>query len=71
MSNAATHSLKFERTLEDTDYGLIISQTGKLKGIWVPDHLWDRPIPTGLCVICREFYGIDPNNNDTACNNLH
>lgn len=62
--SAEKYSLKFERTLEDNDYGLIISQTGSLKGIWVPDHLWDEPFPMSIVKICIENYGINPNDAD-------
>lgn len=63
MSNSTVaHSLKFESTLEDNDYGLILSQEGALKGIWVPDHLWNEPIPYPLVKICIENYGVDPND---------
>lgn len=58
------HSLKFERTLEDNDYGLILSQTGMLKGIWVPDHLWNEPFPPSIVQICLDNYGFDPNTSE-------
>lgn len=67
------HSLKFERTLEDNDYGLIISQGGMLKGIWVPDHLWNEPFPVSIVKICLENYGFNPNDNEdeSPARNLH
>lgn len=67
MNDSKTrHSLKFERTLEDNDYGLIISPTGNLKGIWVPDHLWGEPFPHGIVQICLENYGVNPNHAEEA-----
>lgn len=60
------HSLKFERTLENDDYGLIISPTGHLKGIWVPDHLRDQPFPHGIVQMCLENYGVNPNHSDNS-----
>lgn len=72
MSNSGTdHSLKFEKTLERNDYGLIISQEGYLKGIWVPDHLWDEPFPPALTELCIRNYGVDPNEPEPQQNSLH
>jgi|AntRauTorcE11897_2_1112592.scaffolds.fasta_scaffold76682_1 hypothetical protein len=62
MSNSnVKHSLRFPQALGSTDYGLIISQEGYLKGIWVPDHLYDEPVPTPLAELCIRNYGVDPN----------
>jgi hypothetical protein len=74
MSNSKlTHSLKFEKTLESNDYGLIIAEDGALKGIWVPDHLWSAPLPCSIVKICIEHYGINPNNcgDQTLPQKLH
>lgn len=72
MSNSDTlHSLKFEKTLDKNDYGLIISEEGYLKGIWVPDHLWDNPFPAALVELCIKNYGVDPNEPDPQPRNLH
>lgn len=73
-SKSIRHSLKFERTLHDNDYGLIISETGNLKGIWVPDHLWADPFPHSIVTICLENYGINPNHCEStqgAAQQLH
>lgn len=55
------HDLKFEQTLEKNDYGLIVSEEGLLKGIWVPEHLSDEPYPLGLVNLCIHSFGFDPN----------
>jgi len=70
------HSLKFEKALEDNDYGLILGADGSLKGIWVPDHLWDEPFPLAITALCKAFYGIDPNDSnedvpESSSNKLH
>jgi hypothetical protein len=57
-------SVKFEDALEDTDYGLIIcSKTGRLKGLWVPDGADEDHVPQSIVDICKENFGIDPNED--------
>lgn len=60
------HQLKFEETLEDNDYGLIISEDGLLKGIWVAEHLQDKPYPLPLEIMCRTHFGIEINEPDAG-----
>jgi len=73
MSNSKNHSLKFEKALESNDYGLIIGEEGELKGIWVPDHLYDEPVPEALAQLCMMNYGINPNGQNpmVVSTNLH
>jgi len=59
--------LKFEDALGERDYGLIISEEGKLKGIWIPEGQDDEEIPDAVVEICKMFFGIDPNeDNETV-----
>lgn len=59
--------LEFEDALGERDYGLIISEEGKLKGIWIPEGQDDEEIPDAVVEICKMFFGIDPNeDNETV-----
>ena len=53
----------FEETLEDEDFGLIISKDGFLKGIWIPESSGDEPVPDSIVQLLQKFWGIDPNKN--------
>ena len=33
------HKLTLQDTLENDDYGLIVSKDGELKGIWIPESV--------------------------------
>lgn len=56
--------LEFEDALGERDYGLIISEKGKLKGIWIPEGQDDEEIPEAVVEICKMFFGIDPNEDN-------
>lgn len=59
-----TKSKKFEDFLSDDDYGFIVdSQTGRLKGLWVPESQEDVPVPDTIVNICKEYFGVDPNKD--------
>jgi|TARA_B110000908_G_C10117035_1_gene385838 hypothetical protein len=53
--------LEFRKSLEDTDYGLIVGCDGMLKGIWVPETMQGLDIPQGVVDMCVSKFGIDPN----------
>jgi len=53
--------LEFDKTLESTDYGLIIDKNGQLKGIWIPNTINHLTIPDAIAQLCVEQFGIDPN----------
>ena len=56
----------FEDSLEEDDYGIIISPDGKIKGIWIPKHLEDEDeIPATLSRLIYEYFGVDPNDEST------
>ena len=54
-------TLEFKKSLEATDYGLIVGCDGTLKGIWVPEGMDGLDIPEGIVDMCIERFGIDPN----------
>jgi hypothetical protein len=54
-------TLEFKKSLETTDYGLIVGCDGMLKGIWVPEGMDGLDIPEGIVDMCIERFGIDPN----------
>jgi hypothetical protein len=56
--------LEFRKSLESTDYGLIVGCNGMLKGIWVPEIRDGLDIPDAIVDLCIEKFGIDPNSNE-------
>jgi hypothetical protein len=56
--------LEFGEALDERDFGLIISEEGQLKGIWIPEGQDDDPIPEVIVELCKQFFGIDPNNDN-------
>ena len=58
---SSNHELVFEKSLEETDFGLIIcGKTGNLKGLWIPKGMEEEPVPESLVQICVEVFGVDP-----------
>jgi len=62
--------LGFEDTLDDDDYGFILSKDGHLKGIWVPKGHEDDDVPDAIVALLKEKWGIDP-NDDSNYGYLH
>jgi hypothetical protein len=59
-------NIKFEESLGENDYGLIIcGDTGMLKGIFIPENLEEEDIPEAIVKICKEYFDIDPNEDVT------
>ena len=57
--------IKFEASLDNQDYGLIIcGKTGVLKGIFIPEGLEDEIIPEPVAKICLDYFNIDPNEEE-------
>lgn len=62
----------FEDALDEDDYGLIISSTGELKGIFIPEQVKDQDnyIPESVVKIVSNALGVniadmlDDHNND-------
>jgi hypothetical protein len=55
--------LEFKKSLEATDYGLIVGCDGELKGIWVPETMDGLDIPQSVVNLCVSKFGIDPNGH--------
>lgn len=58
------HDLEFGSTLDEDDYGLIISKDGMLKGVWIPETHDDEEIPEVIVELCKTYFGLDPNNDE-------
>lgn len=58
------HDLEFGSTLDEDDYGLIISKDGMLKGVWIPETHDDEEIPEVIVELCKNYFGLDPNDNE-------
>ena len=50
----------FEDALSDTDWGLIIDNKGRLKGLFVPDGCDEDDVPDSIIELCCDKFGIDP-----------
>jgi len=50
----------FEDALEDTDWGLIIDNKGRLKGLFVPDGCDEDDVPESIIELCCDKFGVDP-----------
>jgi hypothetical protein len=50
----------FEDALSDTDWGLIIDNKGRLKGLFVPDGCDEDDVPDSIIKLCCDKFGIDP-----------
>lgn len=50
----------FEETLEDDDWGLIVDNNGRLKGLFIPDGYEEDDIPDAVIQLCIQQFGIDP-----------
>jgi hypothetical protein len=61
----------FAESLDDNDYGVIITKTGRIKGVWIPNVREDQPIPQSVVHFCVANFGIDPNNDDYVSQTVH
>jgi hypothetical protein len=67
-----THKiLGFTETLTEEDYGIIISNGGRLKGIWMPVDRSESPIPDSIVQLCLINFGIDPNTDEHVSQTIH
>ena len=58
--------ISFEDSLDDTDFGLIISADGQLKGMYMPEQMEEIDyVPEKIVQILYQVYGMDI-NTDTA-----
>ena len=63
--------MSFSKTLEEDDYGLIVSKDGAIKGIWVPQSMEGLDeLPFNLASLCETYFGVDP-NDDANLASLH
>jgi hypothetical protein len=61
------HKLTLQDTLENDDYGLIVSKNGELKGIWIPESVSDKDnFPEEIAELCIQTFGLDPNAEDES-----
>lgn len=52
--------VSFEDSLDDTDFGLIISSKGELKGMYMPDGAEEVDyVPEEIVQILYQVYGMD------------
>jgi len=65
-----TKQMEFEDALEDDDWGLIISSTGELKGLFIPDGKEEEDVPQTIVEMCTRIFGIDVTQNYQE-NTLH
>tara|TARA_Y100001954_G_C15267579_1_gene340463 strand:- start:18 stop:218 length:201 start_codon:yes stop_codon:yes gene_type:complete len=55
----AKKKISFEDSLEDTDFGLIISAKGELKGMYVPEQMEEIDyVPAEIMKILNDVYGV-------------
>ena len=58
--------ISFEDSLDETDFGLIISADGQLKGMYMPELMEEIDyVPEKIVLILYQVYGMDI-NTDTA-----
>ena len=52
--------ISFEDSLEDTDFGLIISAKGELKGMYIPEQMEEIDyVPAEILQILNDVYGVE------------
>jgi len=52
-------SKTLEEQLEDSDWALIISKDGSLKGLFMPDGADEDLVPESIIYIMEKYFGID------------
>ena len=52
-------SKSLEEQLEDSDWALIISKEGNLKGLFMPDNADEDMVPDSIVYIMEKFFGLD------------
>ena len=61
-----TKTIEFEAALNDDDWGLIISNDGKLKGLFIPDGKDEEEVPLEILMLCKKHFGIDVRRDEYA-----
>jgi len=54
----AEQKITFEESLEDDDWGLIVSNTGELKGLFIPDGKDEDDVPEAIVKLCAAYFGV-------------
>lgn len=52
--------ITFEESLDDNDWGLIIDENGRLKGLFIPEGSGEDDVPESIIQLCCNQFGIDP-----------
>tara|TARA_B100000674_G_C37620975_1_gene814292 strand:- start:225 stop:425 length:201 start_codon:yes stop_codon:yes gene_type:complete len=56
----AKKKISFEESMEDTDFGLIISAEGELKGMYIPEEMDEMEyMPQEIMQILEDVYGMN------------
>lgn len=63
--------LGFEHSLDDNDYGIVVSPEGRVRGIWIPTSHEDKAVPRAVADLCVVNFGIDPNTDDNTSQTVH
>lgn len=61
----------FSSTLDEDDYGIIVSKKGRVKGVWIPRGKEDTVIPIAVVNLCEQNFGINPNTDDHISQTIH
>jgi|TARA_B100000959_G_scaffold41018_1_gene40778 hypothetical protein len=56
--------ITMDTALEDDDWGLIITASGDLKGLYIPKGKEEEEVPIAIQDICESFFGVDWEDND-------
>jgi len=60
-----TTKITFEESLDEDDWGLIISAKGELKGLFIPDGKDEDEVPNKIVELCIQYFGIDVTEEET------
>ena len=61
----------FANSLNEDDYGIMITPQGKIKGVWIPVKYETEPVPVAIVDICIANFGIDPNQEEHVSQTVH
>lgn len=61
----------FEDSLDENDYGIIVTPSGRLKGVWIPRGQEENIIPETIVQMCIVNFGIDPNTQEVISQTIH
>jgi hypothetical protein len=65
-------TIEFENALSPTDFGFIVcGKTGRLKGLWIPSEMDNKPVPETIVRMCVEHFGINPDEFDDGQPRIH